>query len=119
MEERRSDGSVLTSVYDRGRRSDPRAHGAGTEAATSFDGRGMAVRVERPRGRGYTLYSYDLDGSRLREATRTAAAGLWETAYALRLDGSGDDGQLRRRHGGDADLQPRLDGGDAARPGTG
>ena len=82
LEERRSDGSVLTSVYDRGGGLIRARTGAGTEAATSFDGRGLPVRVERPRGRGYTLYSYDLDGSRLREATRTAAAGLWETAYA-------------------------------------
>jgi YD repeat-containing protein len=82
IEERRNDGSVLTKLYDRSGDVIRASTGAGTQAATTFDGRGLPLKVVRPNGRGFTLYAYDLDGALLREATHTAAADLWETAYA-------------------------------------
>jgi len=87
IEERRNDGSLLASVYDRTGGAIRVRTGAGAEAITSFDGRGLAVKVVRPNGRGFTVSAYDLDGSLLREATRTAAAALWETAYSYDATG--------------------------------
>ncbi|HKV12058.1 MAG TPA: polymorphic toxin-type HINT domain-containing protein [Thermoanaerobaculia bacterium] len=81
IEESKSDGSRLTTVYDRGGEAIRLRTGAGTETSTSFDGRGLPVKVVRPNGRGFTLYAYDLDGLLLRQADRTASAELWETAY--------------------------------------
>ncbi len=88
IEERRSDGSVLTSVYDRSSGSVIRAStAAGTQAATVFDGRGLALEVVRPNGRGSTSYLYDLDGSLVREETHGEAATPWATAYSYDLTG--------------------------------
>ncbi len=88
VEERRSDGSLLVSTYDRTGGAIRSRTGAGTEASTSFDGRGLPLQATRPNGRGATLYAYDLDGALLREVVRDAGTGgeapaaLWETVYA-------------------------------------
>lgn len=83
LEERRSDGNLRSSVYDRAGGAIVERTGAGTESAVSFDGSGRAVKTVRPNGRGFSVYAYDLDGSLLLESTRGAAvAALWETAYA-------------------------------------
>ena len=81
VEERRSDGSVLTSVYDRSGGVIRATTGAGTQAATTFDGRGLPLKTVRPNGRGFTLYGYDRDGALLREQTQSETDDPWETVY--------------------------------------
>ena len=87
IEERRSDGSVLTNVYDRSGGVIRATTGAGTQMATTFDGRGLPLKVVRPNGRGFTLYAYDRDGALLREQTQSGAADAWETAYTYDATG--------------------------------
>ncbi|HSF39574.1 MAG TPA: Ig-like domain-containing protein [Thermoanaerobaculia bacterium] len=82
VEESRSDGSVLTSVYDRSGGVIRATTGAGTQVATTFDGRNLPLKVVRPNGRGFTLYAYGLDGALLRQSTRgNDGAELWATSY--------------------------------------
>jgi RHS repeat-associated protein len=81
VEERRSDGSVLTNVYDRSGGVIRATTGAGTQEATTFDGRGLALKTVRPNGRGFTLYGYDRDGALLREQTQSGTDEFWETVY--------------------------------------
>ncbi|HKH43760.1 MAG TPA: Ig-like domain-containing protein [Thermoanaerobaculia bacterium] len=87
IEESHSDGSLTLTTYDRGGDAIRARTGAGDEMSVSYDGRGLPVKVVRPNGRGFTLYAYDLDGSMLREATRTASAELWETVYGYDATG--------------------------------
>lgn len=87
FEERRSDGSLLTTVYDRSGGAIRLRTGAGAETSMSLDGRGLPVKVVRPNGRGFTLYAYDLDGALLRQAVRSATAELWETVYGYDATG--------------------------------
>ncbi len=88
IEERHSDGSIVTIIYDRTGGAIRLRTGAGTQVETSFDGSGRAVKVVRPNGRGSTLYAYDLDGSLLREATHASdGTELWTTAYTYDLTG--------------------------------
>jgi YD repeat-containing protein len=87
VEERRSDGSLLLSGYDRNGGAIRVRTGAGAESTTSLDSRGLPVKVVRPNGRGFTLYSYDLDGALLRQETRTASADVWATAYTYDATG--------------------------------
>ncbi|HWN41061.1 MAG TPA: polymorphic toxin-type HINT domain-containing protein [Thermoanaerobaculia bacterium] len=87
VEERRSDGSLLLSTYDRIGGVIRVRTGAGAESTTSLDSRGLPVKVVRPNGRGFTLYSYDLDGAMLRQETRTSSADLWATAYTYDATG--------------------------------
>jgi len=87
VEEKRSDGLLLLHVYDRTAGAIRQRTGAGTETATSFDGRGQVIQVTRPNGRGFTQYAYDLDGSLQRELTKTSAAEPWETAYVYDTTG--------------------------------
>jgi RHS repeat-associated protein len=86
IEERRNDGSVLTSVYDRSGGVIRAATGAGTQVATTFDGRGLPLKVVRPNGRGFTLYAYDRDGALLREKTESGEES-WETVYTYDVTG--------------------------------
>lgn len=114
LEERRSDGSLLQTVYDRGGEAIRVRTGAGAEASTSFDGRGLPVKVVRPSGRGFSVYAYDLDGALLREATRTSAAQLWETVYAYDATGRAStityaDGKVETRlYNADSTLSARI-----------
>ncbi|HEX2551952.1 MAG TPA: DUF6531 domain-containing protein, partial [Nocardioidaceae bacterium] len=87
VEERHSDGSLMTAVYDRTGGAIRMRTGAGTETTTSFDSRGLPVKIVRPNGRGFSLYAYDLDGVLLRQTTRTATAELWETVYGYDATG--------------------------------
>ncbi len=87
IEERRSDGSVLTNVYDRSGGVIRATTGAGTQVATTFDGRGLPLKVVRPNGRGFTLYAYDRDGALLREQTQAGASDPWETVYTYDTTG--------------------------------
>ncbi len=82
LTERRSDGEEHLYTYDRGSKDLLRVRtGAGTEASYSRDGRGLPVKVVRPKGRGYTLYSYDLDGRRLIQTSATAEGTTpWQTS---------------------------------------
>ncbi len=79
--ERRSDGEEHLYLYDRGSEDLLRVRtGAGTEASYGRDGRGLPVKVVRPRGRGTTLYSWDLDGRQLVQTSATAdGATQWQT----------------------------------------
>ncbi len=85
----RSDGVRGDYTYDRS--SDDllaSRTGAGTETRVSRDARGLPLLVQRPDGRGFTRYAYDLDGAMLRQSTATATgAGLWETAYTYDATG--------------------------------
>ena len=87
IEEQRSDGSSLTSVYDRTGPTIRARSGAGTQAETSFDGRGLPIKTVRPQGRGFTLYAYDLDGTLLREGTKSGDTQPWTTSYAVDATG--------------------------------
>src|SRR5262249_11347936 len=88
IEETRSDGSTVVTVYDRTGGAIRMRTGAGTQSQVSLDGAGRPIKVARPNGRGFTLYGYDLDGSLLRESTEDAkGTELWATGYGY--DGTG------------------------------
>ncbi|HYU34352.1 MAG TPA: Ig-like domain-containing protein [Thermoanaerobaculia bacterium] len=87
VEERTSNGLLTLTTYDRGGDAIRVRTGSGSETSISYDGRNLPVKVVRPNGRGFTLYAYDLDGSKLREATHTASEELWETVYGYDATG--------------------------------
>ncbi len=81
--ERRSDGSVTYTTYDRASNQPIRVRtGADAESRISYDGVGKQIQVFRPSGRGNTLYAYDFDGRLLRQKTTTAEPGdPWVTTF--------------------------------------
>ncbi len=62
VEEDRGNGTVVTTRLDQA--GNVTASQLGLEAPTlsTFDGAGRLVRVDRPAGRGFTVYGYDRDG---------------------------------------------------------
>jgi RHS repeat-associated protein len=85
----RTDGERRETMYERGFGAVLRAStGAGAETVITRDGRGLAVRTERPDGRGSTLTTYDLDGLPLVERTATAdGATAWQTSHTYDATG--------------------------------
>jgi RHS repeat-associated protein len=81
--ERRDDGRVLYTTYDRSGGAIATRTGAGTTRGSSQDGRGLPVALLRPSGRGATRAAYDLDGRLLRkvassEPESSGASAGWE-----------------------------------------
>ena len=81
--ERRSDGSVTYTTYDRTSNQPIRVRtGADAESRISYDGVGKQIQVFRPSGRGNTLYAYDFDGRLIRQETTTDEDGQpWVTTF--------------------------------------
>ena len=80
--ERRSDGSVTFTTYDRASNQPIRIRtGADTETRFSFDGLGKQVQVFRPNHRGRTLYAYDYDSRLVRQETTTDGEA-WVTRFS-------------------------------------
>jgi RHS repeat-associated protein len=89
-----SNGSTVTTSYDRTGDVIRTLTGAGAMQAFIYDGRGLLVRHLRPNGRGATAYGYDASGKLgVRAEQAMGAEGwedLWRTEYAWDSAGRSD-----------------------------
>ena len=81
VEEIRSGGERLETIYDRSGQAIRFRDAAGTQTALSRDGRGRLLQEFRPDGRGSTRYAYDLDGRRVISQTATEAGPPWQQSF--------------------------------------
>lgn len=87
IEEKRSDGTLTRTTYDRTGGVLRQETGAGAVTLVVRDGRGLPIEEVRPAGRGSTRRAFDSSGALILESTSNASGTPWETRTTLDASG--------------------------------
>ena len=87
IEEKRSDGTLTRTTYDRTGGVLRQETGAGAVTLVVRDGRGLPIEEVRPAGRGSTKRAFDSSGALILESTSNASGTPWETRTTLDASG--------------------------------